>query len=93
MKAEQDKQDHTHYQDLTGNYIVIPVATETLGSRGQAGLKLIKDIGQRITLNNGEKRSTSFIFQAMSMAIQRGNISSIRGSVPNSKTLNELYYL
>ena len=90
-KAEQDKL--IHYQDLTGNYIVIPVATETLGSWGPAGLKLVKDIGQRIALNNGEKRSVSFLFQALGMAIQRGNVASVRGSVPNSKSLNELYYL
>ena len=90
-EAEKEKLDH--YQELTTNYIVTPVAMETLGSWGQLGLKLIKDIGQRIAQNTGDKRSTSYLFQRISMAAQRGNVASIRGSVPNSKTLNELYYL
>ena len=72
---------------------MVPVAVETLGSWGPAGLKFIKDIGTRIATATGEKRSKYFLFQAISMAIQRGNVASIRGSVPNSKTLHELYYL
>ena len=71
----------------------MPIAVETLGSWGPSGIKFIKEIGSRIQLNTGDKRSTSFLFQAISMAIQRGNVASIRGSVPNSKTLHELYYL
>ena len=72
---------------------VQPVAMETLGSWGPSGLKFIQDIGDRIAQHNGDKRSASFLFQAISMAVQRGNIASIRGSVPDTKTLSELYYL
>ena len=91
QKAEKDKV--AHYQELANNYIVMPIAVETLGSWGPSGIQFIKEIGSRIQLNTGDKRSTSFLFQAISMAIQRGNVASIRGSVPNSKTLHELYYL
>ena len=57
------------YQELTLNYNVIPVVTETHGSWGPIGLKLIKDIGSRIA--DGERKSKYFLFQAISMAIQR----------------------
>ena len=66
---------------------------ETLGAWAPAGLKFVKDIGKRIEDNNGVKQSTSYIFQSISMAVQRGNVASIRGSVPNVKSLTELYNL
>ena len=91
VKAEKDK--FSHYLELSTTYIVTPIAMETLGSWGPIGLKFIKEIGSRIEQQTGEKRATSFLFQAISMAVQRGNVASIRGSVPNSKTLDELYYL
>ena len=90
-KAEIDKS--THYQELASNYIVTPVANETMGSWGPSGLRFVKDIGQRIEECTGEKTATSFLFQAISMATQRGNIGSIRGSVPHTKSLDEIYYL
>ena len=82
-----------HYAELSNTYIFQPVANETLGPWGSSSLKFIKEIGSRITAINGDKRSTSYLFQAISMAVQRGNIASIRGSVPNQKHLNELFYL
>ena len=91
LKAEKDKL--VHYQELSSTYTVMPVAAETMGAWGPSGMKFIKEIGSRIQQNSGEKRAASYLFQAISMAIQRGNIASIRGSVPNCKTLNELYYL
>ena len=91
VDAENDK--NYKYRELARNYIFIPVATETMGSWGPAGLSFVKEIGQRITDCTGDKRSTSFLFQSISMAIQRGNITSIRGTVPNTRTLDELFYL
>ena len=91
IKAEKDKS--AHYQELASNYIVTPVANETMGSWGPSGLKFVKDIGQKIQECTGEKQATSYIFQAIGMATQRGNISSIRGSVPHTKSLDEIFYL
>ena len=81
------------YQELASNYNVIPVAMETLGSWGPRGLKFIRDIGSRIADATGEKRSKYFLFQAISMAVQRGNVASILGTVPDVKKLDEIFYL
>ena len=70
-----------------------PVAMETMGSWGPSGLAFVKEIGQRIADATGEKRSTSFLFQSIGLAAQRGNIASVRGSVPNARSLEELFYL
>ena len=92
--AEQaEKKKLAHYEHLSGNYIVKPIATETLGSWSQSSLKFVKEIGSRIADANGEPRSTRFLLQAIGTAIQRGNAASIRGTVPNAKRLDELYYL
>ena len=70
-----------------------PVANETLGAWGPSGLKFIKEIGSRIAAATGEKRSKLFLFQAISMAVQRGNVSSILGTAPNAEKMEEIYYL
>ena len=74
-------------------YTVMPVAVETMGYWGQMGLKFVKDLGSRIADVTGEARSTSFLFQSISMAIQRGNAISVSGTAPNTKSLHELFYL
>ena len=81
------------YEELSQNYNVIPIATETLGSWGPLGLKFVREIGGRIAESTGEKRSRYYLFQAISMAIQRGNVSSILGTAQNVKKLEEIYYL
>ena len=91
--AQAEKRKLGHYEELKRNHIVMPVAVETMGSWGQMGLKFIKDLGSRIADATGEPRSTSFLFQSISMAIQRGNAISILGTAPNSKSLHELFYL
>ena len=82
-----------HYEELSQNYTVMPVAVETMGSWGQMGLKFIKELGSKIAGVTGEERSTSFLFQSLGMAIQRGNAASISGTIPNAKSLHELFYL
>ena len=69
------------------------VATETMGTWGKVGLKFLKDLGKRIIEATGEKRSTCFLFQALSMANQMGDVASIKGSIPDSKTMDEVFYL
>ena len=54
---------------------------------------LIQDIGARIALSTGEKRSRYFLFQAISMAVQRGNVISVLGTTPDAKKMEEIFYL
>ena len=39
----------------------------------------------------GEKRSAFFLFQSISIAIQRENSSCILGTVPHSEGLDEIF--
>ena len=63
----------------------------TLGSWGPRGKKFTEEIGDRIALATGKKRAKYFLFQAISMAAQRGNVSSILGTAPNFKKMDEIY--
>ena len=91
--AQAENKKLGHYEELKRSYIVMPVAVETMGSWGQMGLKFVKDLGSRIADVTGETRSTSFLFQSLSMTIQRGNAISVSGTAPNTKSLHELFYL
>ena len=64
---------------------------ESLGSWGQEGHKLVKEIGKKVMQATGETRSTEFLFQAMSIAVQRGNASCVIGTVPHSEGLEEIF--
>ena len=57
------------------------------------GLKFVKEIGSRIADSTGDTWATSFLFQSIGIATQRGNAASIAGTVPSAMKLNELYYL
>lgn len=89
--TERKKIDH--YSHLADHFVFIPIAVETSGVIGDIGLKFLKKIGSKITEVTNEKRSTAFLIQRMSVAIQKGNAASIMGTIPPSKNLNEIFYL
>ena len=74
---------------LLTNYI--PIGIETYGAWGILGHKLIKDIGKKLKDATGEPRSTFFLTQRISMAVQRGNSSCILNTVPPSMGLESIF--
>ena len=56
-------------------------------------MKFVTEIGKRISTATGEKKAKYYLFQAISMAIQRGNVISILGTTPNCKKMDEIFYL
>ena len=74
---EAESSNNSLYIDLVTEYEFIPVAMETLGSWEPSRLKVITEIGARIALATGEKKSKYYLFQANFMAVQRGNVISV----------------
>src|SRR6267154_294144 len=66
------------YDELTRTHIFVPVAVETLGAWCQEGLNWLEEIGRRVSSVTGDQRETFFLFQRLSVAVQRGNAASIR---------------
>jgi len=79
-----------HFPWKIGKMVKLPIQMIN-GSWGTEGLKLIKAIGKKVIEVTGEKRSTSFISQSISMAIMRGNANCVLGTVPHSEGLDEIY--
>ena len=79
------------YKELSKNYHFIPVGAETYGSLGPQGSKFLKDIGRKIKEVTGEKLSTFYLMQSISMAIQRGNAQCVIGTAPTSGGLEGLF--
>ena len=92
MDGEKDKYDN--YKDLVNdNYYVVPIAHETMGSWAPDSLKFLKDLGSRVSEATGEKRAKSFLFQSLSMNLQRGNALCVMGTVAHHRKLEEIYNL
>jgi len=55
------------------NNIFLPVAVETAGTWNQSAIELIQEIRRHITAITEDTRETVFLFQRLSIALQRGN--------------------
>ena len=61
-------------------HLFTPIAIETAGVWNGQAREFIKELGKRINTVTGEVRETSYIFQQISVAIQRDNMLSFIGS-------------
>ena len=71
----------TKYAALSATHLFIPLAFETLGSWGEQAKSFTAELGKRVTAITGDVRETDFLQQRLSIAIQRGNAISIRGTL------------
>ena len=70
------------YVDLGARYIFEPIAVETLGVFKASARHLLADLGRRISINTGEARETSYLFQKISVLVQRFNAVLLHDSLP-----------
>ena len=87
-----EKAKLNHYNELSADFKVIPVATETFGSWGSMGLKWMRQIGDRIAARTGDKNATFRLLQRISMAIMKGNVASVKGTARSEKQLDEYFF-
>ena len=80
--AEEKKSDK--FSHLSSQYHFVPVAIETFGAMGPAAASLIKELGSRGSHETGEEKFGLYLYQRLSMAVQRGNAASVIGSIPCS---------
>ena len=58
---------------FTASYVFEPIAVENLGPLNASALDFISNLGQRISNLSGDNRETQFLFQLISVTIQRFN--------------------
>ena len=68
------------YRSLASLYRFTPIAVETLGALGDEASAFFGDLGRRIASVTAEPRSSQFLMQRLSVALQRGNAAL--GTVP-----------
>jgi len=75
----------------------VSVAVQTLGALGAGAVELLLELGRRITESTRERRSTEYLLQRLSVAIQRGNAASVLGTVDlesaDSQKIDAVFYL
>ena len=68
------------YHELAKTYTFIPIACETLGPINTNALSFLVDLSRRIALVTGDPREGSFLFQRLSITVQRFNSVCFKGS-------------
>jgi hypothetical protein len=88
------KRKHSKYSSIiSSNYVFKGLAFETLGPWCKEAIDFINVIGNRLIAESGDLKSKKFLFERISLAIQRGNAASIRGTFPDSAILSEIFVL
>jgi len=67
--------------DLSARYFFEPIAVETLGVFNESARVLLDNLGRRIT---SSYRETSFLYQRVSVLIQRYNVVLLHDSLPST---------
>ena len=78
-ESAADRKD-IKYSELARSNIFVPIACETLGPISSKALYFLSELGRRITSVTGDIRETNFLFQRISVALQRLNCVCFKGS-------------
>ena len=79
QKAAQNKNDK--YTTLSNTHIFYPFAIETAGTWHDTAIELTQEIGRRISAVTEDNRKTTFLFQRLSIALQRKNAVSFQNTM------------
>ena len=69
------------YSAITATHDFVPIAIETLGPINTAATDFLTSLGRRIALITGEVKETSYLFQRISICLQRYNALAVRSSL------------
>ena len=65
---------------VSTQYQFVPIAIETLGPVGDEATAFFQDVGRRIIAVTREPRTMTFLWQRLSVAVQRGNAACVLGT-------------
>ena len=81
------------YEYLGQRLQFVPLAVETAGVWDPAGLRFLREVGVRVAAVTGEKRAPAFFLQRLSLAVQRGNVAAVLGTLPKGVRFEEIFLL
>ena len=83
VAARAESQKEIKYHQLALSYLFSPIAIESLGAVGPKSWDFLVDLGRRIKMYSGENKAFSYLIQRLSVAVQRGNATLVRGTLPS----------
>ena len=87
------KRKRNLYRNMIHNYHFVVFATETMGPWCEEGKDLIEHLGSMLNRKTGDLKSKKYLKERISIAIQRGNATSILNTLPKNEGLNEVFDL
>ena len=85
VAAQAEQRKHMKYAELKASHHFVPVAIETTGVCGPEALQFLCELGHRLKAETGEPRSLQFLFQRISVAMQRGNAAAVLGTIKDNQ--------
>jgi len=61
------------YANISSQYLLAPIAVETLGPLNTSAGQLFGNLGRKISSSSGDDREGAFLFQRVSVLVQRFN--------------------
>ena len=83
VAARAESQKEIKYHQLALSYLFSPIAIESLGAVGPKSWNFLMDLGRRIKMYSSENKAFSYLIQRLSVAIQQGNATLVRGTLPS----------
>ena len=81
VAAQAERVKLAKYAHLNSTHFFVPFAVETSGVLGEAAEEFVRELGRRLFKITGEPRSREYLLQHISIAVQRGNVAAILGTM------------
>jgi hypothetical protein len=72
-------------------YFFQPISVETFGAFGSDTLEFLVSLGKRLISVHNDSRASMFLFQRISIAVQRGNAACVMGTMEGSGMVSDLF--
>ena len=70
------------FASIRSEYLFAPIAVETLGPMNTSACKLFANLGRKISSTSGDDREGAFLFQRVSVLVQRYNAVLLHDTLP-----------
>ena len=80
------------YTNLGQYHVFAPIAFETLGTWGIDANRIVTALGKKIAERSGEPRSLEFLRQRISVELQRGNATSVLGTMKDYNCYKKIFF-
>jgi len=77
----------TKYADMPASFSFQPIAVEMLGLINESAVDFLHELGRRISVKTNDERQTAFLFQRLSVTVQRLNAVILHDSFPTCSDL------